>query len=611
MKHRRSELFTILAVLILVILFYFPLFQNIRRGIPSLDWYGVYPFADFFRTSVLKFHQFPLRSPYFGGGYPLIGHPYDISLNPLSIIVLLCGDIAGTKITIFSILLISALSVFYLTRYLLKYNLLGSFFSSLTFIFCSWGPCQYLESSYEKLYLYLLPLILALFIKSKENKKFIFFSCLPLSMVVLSAGAVFIPIALFLFLFACINMIQIEKGIGIKINLYWPGVFFLVLFVTFFVCMAKILPMFQLLNREDIQFIHFPHEHNYSEVSRMIIDRGRALNLRRLYELLFVKNSYIVEGDDYLQMYLGYIPVILAGLSFIFYWRKTFNYLILLIIFVVLSFGPNSPLDLFKWLWHANPIIHSIWRPDEFFTFPIFFIITVISGRIFLVLKGRKKLLWFLVPIVIFSLNNMFWPNRQFLKNRIVEEKIHLNPQERFYQVKIRDTLADKEHYQRDGYFYLRQNVGMLDWLFTNLEIKAGGVPRYLVDRGDYKYISNSPAKLEINPFYKGEAFFLDKEENKAEVQYFSPNKIRITVEVKDADKLIINQNYCNSWRTNVGRLFSYNDLLAVTLDKTGSYMVKLTYVPLDFYLGVVVSLVSLTASYYFLIYKKTSDRKI
>ena len=606
-RHFRDH-FVIFFIFVLVTCFYFPLLQNITRGIPSLDWYGIYPFASFFRISILEYHQFPLRAPHFAGGYPMIGHPYDISLNPLSIIVLLFGAIEGIKITIFLIFLISALSMFYLTRYLLGYNLLGSFFSSATFILSSWGSCQYLESNYEKLYFYFLPLIFVCFIKCKENKKFIFFSCLALSMIVLCGGAILIPVILFLFLFACINTVQIEKGPKIKIKSYYLSIFLLILLITFFLCMAKILPMLQLLVRENIEFIHFPYEHSYSAISKTIIDRGRALNLIRLYELLFIKDSYIIEGDDYLQIYFGYIPVILAGLSFMFYWRKTFGYLILLIVFIVLSFGPNSPLDLFKYLWRLHPFIHGIWRLDEFFTFPILFIISLVSGRFFHLLEGgnRRKLLWFLIPIVIFSLNNMFWSNRRFLKNQIVEEKAHLEFQEGFYHVKIKDRLADEEDYQRDGYFYLQQDIGMTNWLFTNLEIKTGVIPKYLIDPGDYKYISESSDKIELNPRYRAEAFFLDQR-NKAKLQYFSPNKIHVIAGVEKVGTLIINQNYHKGWRTNIGRLFNHRGLLAIALDKTGRYTVRLNYVPLDFYLGLIVSLISLALSYYFFVYKKCS----
>lgn len=54
----------------------------------------------------------------------------------------------------------------------------------MTFILSSWGGCQIAEGNYEKLDLYLLPWLVAFFIKSKENRKFIILSSIVLSIIV-------------------------------------------------------------------------------------------------------------------------------------------------------------------------------------------------------------------------------------------------------------------------------------------------------------------------------------------------------------------------------------------------------------------------------------------
>lgn len=628
LSRRQKNISAIALLVILVTLFYLPLFQGLKTTVPGLDWYGTYAFPSFYRISVMQYHQFPLRSPYFGGGYPLIGHPYDISLNPLSIIVLLFGAIEGTKITVFLIFLTSAVSVFYLTRYILRYNIFGALFSSLTFAFSSWGACQYLQSNYEKLYIYVLPLALVLVIKSVDDKRFIFFTCLVLAVVVLCGGSIIVPAVLFLFLFACLNAADIEKWPRIKFDFRYLKVFLVAVSVTFLICMVKILPMRSLLSRPDIESVHFPYENDYSRVSRTIIEQERALNPAKLYKMLFDKDSYIVgtewgAGDDFMQFHLGYVPVLLAALAFLLYWRKTFGYLLLLLIFTLLSFGPYSRPDLFKWLWNLDPVLHSIWRLDEFFTFPIFFVLSVVAGRSFLFFERTNRWipLFFLILVVLFSLNNMFWPNRRFLHNElkdvpkktvhfIGQQELHsLKFQKQFFQVKIKDPQADPEHYQKDGYFYLQQNVGMADWLFTNLKIHSAVIPRYIVQKGDYKYVSGAPEKLELNPFYKGEAFFLNSN-NEARIDYFSPNEIRVAVTLNDPGTLFVNQNYHRSWHVDEGRVVESSGLLGVLLDKKGSYTVKLTYVPFDFYSGLIISVVSFLLSGYLLIFKSKSSLK-
>ena len=621
LSNRCKKLLATAFLIIPVTLFYLPLLRNLKTTVPALDWYGIYAFPSFFRLSVLQYHQFPLWAPHFGGGYPLIGHPYDISLNFLSVIVLFFGAIAGTKITVFFIFLMSAVSVFYLTRHILKYNFLGALFSSLTFAFSSWGGCVYLDSNYEKLYIYFLPLILVFFIKTIKNRKFIFLTCLALSQVVLCSGTMLIPVTLFIFLFACLHTMRVESWGRVNFDLRYLRIFLLAISITFLLCMVKILPMHNLLSRSDIKPMHFSQEHNYAQVSKHIIKEERALNLHKLFAMLFIKDSYIVgihgvAGDDHLQFNLGYLPVILAILAFMLYWRKNFRYLILLIIFVLLSFGPYSKVDLFKWLWQLNPVVHNIWRLDEFFTFPILLIISVVAGSFFSLFdKSRSRILLALLMLAaIFSLNNMFWANRRFLYNQnlkevpkkmvsVVDIEERDNPvfQKKFYQVKIKDPLADPEHYQKDGYFYLQQNVGMVNWLFTNLEINSAAIPKFYVKPGDYKYILSAPGKLEFNPIYRGEVFFLD-ENNHARIQYFSPNEIIVDVELKNLDTLIINQNYYPGWRADKGSLSNRNGLLALTLDKTGSYKVRLTYVPLDFYLGLIISIITLLFLCYYLL---------
>ncbi|HTY44769.1 MAG TPA: hypothetical protein VMD52_02100 [Patescibacteria group bacterium] len=623
MTPRRKDLAAIALLVVFVALFYAPLFQGLTTTVPTTDWYAIYAFPSFFRLSVLEYHQFPLRAPHFGGGYPLIGHPYDISLTPFSIPVLLFGAIAGTKITVFLIFLIGTLSVFYLTRYLLRYPVLGALFSSLVFAFSSWGGCMYLDACCEKLYAYFLPTALIFFIRSVENRKFIFLTCLTLSILVLRSGETLLPVLLFLFLFACLYTIRMEKGAGVRFDGRYLKVFLLTVGITFLLCMVKILPMHNLLSRADVGPIHFSFEHDYAAVSKFIIEQGRSLDPHRLYDMLFSKDKYLIgidwgTGDDHMQFHLGYLPVLFAGIAFILYWRKTLRYLFLLVVFVLLSFGPNAKPDLFRWFWHVHPIVHGMWKPDEFFTFPIFFILSVAAGGCFFLTgtKRGKVFMWLLIPAAVLSLHAMFLPNRRFLHNQtlkefpkkmvqpISDEEMHgLAFQRQFYQVKMKDRRDDTEYYQKDGYYYLQQNIGMADWVYINVGIHSAVIPKYFVERGDYVHPPRAAHKLTPNPHYRGEAFFLEKYNN-ARIEYFSPNQIRIAVSLQGAGTLMVNQNYHEAWRTDTGRLSEREGLLAIALNEPGSYAVQLTYVPLDFYFGLGISVITLACCLYFLIFR-------
>lgn len=543
----------------------------------------------------MEYHQFPLRSPFINGGYPTIGHPYDDSLNPLFLFILIFGDVIGLKVMIFSIFMLSALGMFYLTRYVLNYNLAGSLFSTITFVLASYGGCQLTEGNLEKLYLYFLPWLLAFFIKAKKDPRFIIAACLILS-IFLIKGVIAISALLFLFLFACIHAVE-RKCRKVRLNFYYILIFLAVACLALAFCAPKILPSLQLFGQKT-NFIHFPFENSYKEISHYTAASGRALSLRRLFESLLVKDAYIVDGDDFSQMYLGYIPVALFFASILVYWKKNSRLLIILALLIIIACGSNSPVDLFKLLWHLHPFVHSIWKLDDAFYIYIFFLICIVSGSIFLWLdraKKHRRLYMSLALVLIFlSICNMFWKNQRFLLHPDIdlvesqfEQKIpSLSPQKSFFQVKLNYPEKTK-----DDYFYIIQNIGVVNY-HQNILIEIGNqaIPKYIVNKGDYLYIAKPQARLKPNPGYKGEAFFLD-EENLAQVQYFSPNKMLIRVMMKKPGQLVINQNYHKSWRTNLIRPKPYHGLLSLTLTRPGAYEVILKYMPLDFYLGLFISL--------------------
>lgn len=607
----KNDILTIILIILITSYFYMPLFQNIDHAFSSVDWYEKYCLMTSSRKAILEYRQFPLRSPFIFGGYPTIGHPYDDSINPLFLLILFFGEVIGLKILIFSIFIISALGMFYLTRYVLNYNLPGSFFSTITFILSSYGGCQITEGNLEKLYLYFLPWLLAFFIKSKKEPRFIIATCLILS-IFLMKGTIAISALLFMFFFACLNVIE-KKERQIYINFSYILIFLIIVSISFTLCAPKILPALQLLGQKQ-QFIHFPFEDSYKEISHYTVISGRALSLKRLFESLLVPEAYIVEGDDFSQMYLGYIPIAFFFLSFFVSWRKTLRLLIILAIFIIIASGSNSSVDLFKLIWHLHPFVHSIWSLDDAFYIYIFFIICIVSGSFFL-LMGRlqKKRILFLplfFILIFFSIYNMFKQNQRFLYSDLVtklpqfgQEIPRLSPQKSFFQVQL--SYPEKT---KDDYFYILQNVGVVNY-HQNLLIKIGNyaIAKYIVDRDDYKYIANPEGKLMVNPEYKGEAFFLD-EENQAKIQYFSPNQMRIMVIIKKPGQLVINQNYHKGWRTNLGGMVSHQGLLSVTLKQKGMYEVVLKYVPLDFYLGLIISLIAIAC--FFIIFRFSERMK-
>jgi len=607
--HPELKIKDILAILLLLFItafFYMPVFTSMGRLFSSVNWYEKYCFLFASRDTLLQYHQFPLRSHLIYGGYPTIGHPYDDSFNPLFLFTLIFGEAVGIRLMVFSIFILGAMGMFYLTRYVLKYNLPGAFFSAATFILCSNGACHFSQGHLEKLYLYFLPWVLAFFIRSKEDPRFIVATCFALSIFFLK-GIISLSVTIFLFIFACLYSIKI-KGRRVSINFSYLFILGTVLGLTAALCAPKILPFLQLLAQRK-EFLHWPLEDSYKAISDITASQGRLLSLNRLYEMLLVKEAYFNRAGNFSQMYLGYIPIALFFVSAAVYWRKQIRLIIVMLVFIIIAAGSNSPLNLFKLLWQIHPFVHAIWKLDDAFLIYIFSIICIVSGGAFLLLdnvkRGKRVYGYLSYMLILLSIVTMFFANQRYLlysdiklsKPQFGQKTPLLTPVKSFFQVE--ESYAEKT---KEDYFYLKSGVGVANFQ-QDLIVRIGhqAIPKYFVNTGDYRYLSKEQGRLKPNPGYKGEAFFLN-EGNQAEMLYFSPNEIRIRATIVNPDRLVINQNYHKSWRINFGQIDSYQGLLSVNFGQKGIHEVVLRYIPLDFYLGLIFSLLAMAS--FFVIYK-------
>lgn len=604
-----KDILAVFLIISIVVFSSLPLFRNIHNINLDWDFQQAISFARFNQQSILEHHQLPLRAPYFGGGYPLVATPHGGFLNPLTfIIVFVFGEVIGLKINNFLPFLIGALGMYYLTRYILKYNRLGALFSSLTFclgsnlykVFMLRGILFHISYCF-------LPISLAFFIKSKEDKRYLFFTAFILTFFLLSGGGgglQFATIPLFLFLFACLEF----KRIYIRD-------FLIIILLTFLLGSVKIIPILELLqkSRYSVDF--------YKLFGEPLLTNSALLErMRSLYKLLLThQNSPLditIKGYFPLKLYLGYIPVLLFILASLFYWKKQIRFTILFIIFTLLAFATNTPLDLFRLL-HKLPIFNAMYKPAKYFVPIVTFIITLGTGRFFLILerfKKRKILTSFFLLLLVITVLDLYWTNRP--RQDIYPEKVpQYKRQESFFQVKNlmpNDRLSPQglakiptqhswELTRPTQYELLLQNIGKIN-AYTNIHLGEYTTPKYYIEWNGVESLDPKNYTWHLNRDYKGEIYFLHNSSNKAEFQYFSPNKLIAKVSVLEPGTLIINQNYDKSWRSDLVKPSSHNGLLAVNLNKRGEYLVKFNYVPISFYAGLGVSLITLIFSIYYLI---------
>ncbi|MBL7197050.1 MAG: hypothetical protein ISS47_03010 [Candidatus Omnitrophica bacterium] len=584
-----------LLILILVISFFcLPVFENIQNVSSDEAWLQNFSYYGFQRRAIVDFFQLPLWSPYFGGGYPFFAHPENSFLSPISFITLLCGEVIGLKVVLFLGYIIGTLGMFYLTRYVFKFNLAGSIFSALLFTMNSNLPYQISDGNLVQINFFYFPWLFAFFIKAKEKRHYLIVCALLMTLLLLN-GASFniLTMVLFLLLFSVLSLADIKKN---RLNNNYLKNLFLIVILTLFLSSVKIMPTLQLLFENDRSF------DNYSEAAE------GSLTLDNLYYSLFPRAPYVGKNSDFPDgthavdstMYFGHIPIFLFLLSIYFCRRKLRHFFILLPIFIIFCFGKNSPIDLFKVLWHL-PLFRSMHYPNKYFALYCPFIISLCVGSLFSIVRRfqRHELLTRLLGtiIIVVSINHLFWSNRVYNQNIFTEEKPRYAYEDNFFNVKSITTdpsIKSEYKYHQDGeknallqYLCVLKNIGLLNW-YGNISLGAHGTPKYFVDL--------KTGSWTLNHDYVGEVYFLGKNDNQANIAYFSPNKIKLSITVNVPDRLIINQNYNRYWKTDKGIIGNHKGLLSIDFRKKGTCVAILTYVPTIFYVGLITSIISLIA---------------
>lgn len=602
MKVNCKEALVISLIVLTIIFACLPLFKNIQNINMDWDFLQALSFTRCNIETLKEYRQLPFWTPYFCGGYSSVSSPYTRGFpNPsFTITSLIYGEAISIKIHIFLTFLIGALGMYYLTRFVLKYNHLGALFSTFTFFL---SGCLYkilmLRGNPFLIEYFFMPLLLGLFIKTKEKKNYIFLVAITLFFII-QGGLKFAVILLFLFLFVCLE----GKWIYIK-N------FLLVLLFTFFLGAVRIIPLSQVLleNKYTINFYNLFGDHLLT--SSALLER-----ISGIFKLLLTHQNYpldiSIKGYFPLQFYLGYIPVTLFTLSCFFQKKKQLRWMILLIIFGLLTFGTNTILDLFKIL-HNLPFFNAMYKPAKYFIPVVIFIITLGAGRFFLILerfkKGKRLVFVLFLSALIISVFDLYLANRphQDIYSIAVPK---YEKQKEFFQVKnlfpnsnIRAPKRIPLHHCWEltfptQYELLLQNIGKIN-AYTNIHIGEYATPKYYIEWNGVESFNPHNYIWHLNPDYRGEIYFLGNSNNKAEFQYFSPNKLIAKVAVIKPDTLVINQNYNRYWTVNISKPINQNGLLAVKLDKSGEYLVKFNYVPVGFFVGRAINLVSLLVIIY------------
>ncbi len=581
-----------MAVILLVGFYAFPLLWNVSnsftlypKNIPNF--YSNYSTIFTFKESVLESMRFPLWYPFCNGGKFVLTHPTEFSSSIFSALALLMGEVGSVNLSWFLAYILGACSMFYLMRCVLKCSLFGAIFSALVFSMSGLFAYLFENGIFYCKELLFLPLLLAFFIKAKNNLKFIIL-CSFVSTLLFFQTALFFPIIiLFISLFAVSFGV---KGDAQAKNLDLTHLRNLMLLgiLTLFLSAVKLIPMVTLISTNN----------RLSGLSYAdAIQHANTLEL-------FIQRMFVPVHLGPGTMYIGFLPVILGVCAPIFL-KETRRFFILLLIFVALSFGPNSSIDLHRLLWNL-PIFNSIIEIAKYYAVIIVFLVAILSGEFFTILeRSKKKVISVAVPaiLLLFVFFDLLNANTGYFNAFDTKLDFKKTVKNNFHIGSFNVHSGDESILSSLEYFLGKKNVGLINPTVI-LADNVAVIPKFFLIP-QYAFLSPYTSLLVLeSPDYKGEVFFLNAE-NVAELLEISPDLIVVRVKTVRADRLVINQNFDRSWTTNLGELENYHGLISIRFDAPSEGLIRLKYVPKMFYLGLTLSLVSFLCACYLLARKR------
>ena len=554
--------------------------------------------ADFFqyasrheavRKSIVEYHTIPLRSHWFGGGYPTIGDPEDPTFNPLVVFPILFGTVMGLKVIVYVSLLIGGLATYALARCILGYTRWGALFSGLVYGTCLFVPMRIIDGNYNEVYAAFLPLCLLLIGLACRGRKFAIALAPFVMFTMLSDGKLNALMAMFYAGVVCfVSLIPglrtFATGNGaapLSPVDYRPLRFFLlILGLTALIGMARYLPARDLIESHGgIQQMLAFHPKTYQPGGIV------AYNFEQLWK------GAIGMGGRNLLMTVGWLPVVLSGIALLVFWRQSIAWAVGLVLFGWLAMAHHAPFDLLKLLWNL-PVFEAIYRPDKYFSFGVAFSLALLSGRSLSLLRQlHSRWAEGVVAVVLIAFATGFlYPKVVGIHRQTYSHsppKLERPPAEGFFHIDGRNLPRTRSNPPHSlAYFNLLQNIGTTDW-YTGIPLPSHVTPRYFVGPNN---------KHQPNLDYRAEAYFAEADGSgriTAE-PIIRPNSITVPVEVKSPGVLVINQNFHRDWHADHGKLLDLAGRLALRLEEPGSYTIHLRYHPRSFYLGLAVMFLSL-----------------
>jgi len=163
-----------------------PMFRNVRRwGVH--DWPQFYSYYGVPRRAVAEHHELPGWNPYYYGGSVQWGHPDDPTLSPLFLLVLLFGEVVGSKLAIIPALAGGMYCMWLLGREL-SISRTGSFFAAAVWGLNGWHAHHFAVGHCDHLTFLFQPLAVLFFLRAGRRTAWSAASGAVIALMYLSGG---------------------------------------------------------------------------------------------------------------------------------------------------------------------------------------------------------------------------------------------------------------------------------------------------------------------------------------------------------------------------------------------------------------------------------------
>jgi hypothetical protein len=550
------------------------------------DWDAFLARSGITRLTILDFGQLPLWNPYSNGGTPHLAHPEVGIFSVQTVLELLLGVVVGDKVSIILHLFVGLAGGYCLGRHL-RLGRPAALLTALLFMLSSMYALTLTEGMIAGYSLGLMPWAWLFFLRAVDNNRALLATICCLTVMWLAGGIY--PFCLSLLFFGTyLGCALLCREVTLKRAV---SLLLLLGLGTLLLGAVKFLPAIEFTRQ-------YPrHSDLYSGFSVDALIYGLVGRDQRITAIADKSEAEgflhgFSHGMDEVGMYIGVLPLALFLLGVCRLRGRHYRPLALcLLIFLWLALGSRSaPFSLWQLVHQVPP--YSILRTAERFRYVFMLCVAVFAG---LGLQGVAELLherlrlgrqgaarWALAVVGVILID-LCWVNMPVWRDAFPIPPLELPPTGAFMQI------SGWPGYDEHGPETPESNPYHLTY--------GAGYPALLANRGTLLAYESMPLPTRAlaisDPGYRGEVY-LDGTAGEAAYQEWSPNRLLVDVRAAGEGMVVINQNYYPGWRAGDGRqVEEVAGCLAVRVGP-GVRQVELSYRPLSFVVGAMVSVVTL-----------------